>query len=264
MGTWPTVVDLSGLGMSVRGLPVISASQEIMRCYGSTPDELIEYVEEVFSGSEWAEIGVELQSVGRGSVETRLRPWGDARAWHLDFFPASWTEHPYDRVPAGRRAEVAAYVDTVASILDGRLRESDLRAVAAEGGAAAVDRLVRGRVERLDQRHAALDALHGSLVDESLRLPRWALDFMLCEVETLNADREWLGAAVVAYHHGSAGRRPENVFGGVSFVFTAGAVDLARGHRAHTPGSGPAALEQLVRDAEAKEAGLRACPDGGA
>lgn len=260
MGTWPTVVDVSGLGLSVRGLPVISASKEVMRCYGSDAEELIGYVDEVFSGTEWAAVGAELHSVGRGSVETRLRPWKGTCAWHLDFFPAAWTEHPYDRIPAERRAEVAAYADQVAGLLDSRLRESDLRGAAAEGGAAAVDRLVRGRVERLDQRHAALDALHSSLVNENLRLPHWALNFMLYEVETLNADREWVGAAVVAYHHGSAGRRPENVFGGVSFVFTNGSVDLARGHRAQTAGSWPTVLEELVRDYEAKEAAAERPP----
>ncbi|MFF4647732.1 hypothetical protein [Streptomyces sp. NPDC001389] len=251
MANLPTFVDLSSLGMTVRGLPVVSASEEITKCWGSATQELVEYVDEVFTGSQSqvAEVGAQLHTVGLGDVETRLRPWGEARAWHLDFFPAGWTNHPYDRVPAGRRAEVAAYTDMVAGALDSRLREGDLRAAAAEGGVAAVDRLVRARVERLDQRHAALDSLHSALLDETRHLPGWALDFLLYEVEDLNSDREWLGAAVVAYHHGSAGRRPENVFGGICYVFTEGAVDLARGRFAHTPGSVPAALERLVRDA---------------
>lgn len=34
---------------------------------------------------------------------------------------------------------------------------------------------------------------------------------------------------VLAYHHGSAGHRPETIFGGICYEFSTGTVDLARG-----------------------------------
>lgn len=247
-GSWPSVVDIAVLGLQVRGLPVIAASQAMMNSWRHDLEDLAECLGEVFSGTGYAEVGTELHQLSEGDAELRLRPWTGAQAWHLDFFPAGWSHHPYDGVPPERRVEVAAYTDQVAGLRDSRLRENDLRTASASGGAACVDGLVRERVGRLDQRHAALDLLHGSLVGEDLRLPHWALNFILHEIEDLNAEREWVGAAVLSYHHGSAGHRPDNVFGGVSFLFTHGSVDLARGHRAQAAGDWPALMRDLAHE----------------
>ncbi|MDJ0386009.1 hypothetical protein [Streptomyces sp. G-G2] len=252
--SWPTVVDITALGLRVRGLPVISASQGMMKSWAHDLEGLAEDFEEIFSGTQYAEVGSDLHQLGDGSAELRLRPWSGAQAWHLDLFLAGWSNHPYDGVPPERRVEVAAYTDQVAGLCDGRLRENDLRTAAANGGAAAVDRLVREQVERLDQRHGALDVLHGSLLDDDLRLPHWALNFMLHEIETLHGDREWLAAAVLTYHHGTAGNRPENVFGGIGFVFTHGSIDLARGNRAQTAGGWAGLMRAMAHEHNSDEA----------
>ncbi|MET9699985.1 hypothetical protein ABZY31_24110 [Streptomyces sp. NPDC006529] len=71
---------------------------------------------------------------------------------------------------------------------------------------------------------------------------------MLYEADDLHAEREWVGAAVVSNHHGSAGHRTENVFGGVTLVFTDGSVDLARGHHAQIAGSWSTILQDMVHE----------------
>jgi len=107
------------------------------------------------------------------------------------------------------------------------VQESDLREAAGAGGAPAVERLVRYHRDVLDRQYAALDTLLSDLVTSEGRLPAWAREVMHAEVQEHHMRREWLGSAVIAYLcGGSAGRRPDLVFGGVRYDFSAGSVDL--------------------------------------
>lgn len=105
-----------------------------------------------------------------------------------------------------------------------------LREAAGQGGAPAVERLVRDHRDVLDQHYAALDDLIDELADpENQRLFPWARELVYSEGQTHHMRREWLGSAALGYLcGGSAGHRPDTVSGGVRYDFRRGSVDLAR------------------------------------
>ncbi|TXS63824.1 hypothetical protein EAO76_40530 [Streptomyces sp. sk2.1] len=149
-----------------------------------------------------------------------LQPHGTA--WHANYFDAAWGSSQYRTVPAESRADVATYVDRTRELRWGLLQESDLRKEAAEGGFAAVDRLVRDLVGLQDEWFAALDGLHGALRSAAGTLPSWAEQFLREEAEELSTAREWLTSAVLAYHHGTAGRRPDTLYGRIGLSLLVG------------------------------------------
>ncbi|MFJ7201632.1 MULTISPECIES: hypothetical protein [unclassified Streptomyces] len=207
-------VDLSTLNLLVRGRPVASASTELFRGHGGRLDEVKETVEECFnSGGRWCEVSGDLHTISGGDGEIRLSLQSHGTAWYADYFDAAWGSRQYRTVPVESRTYVATYVDRTKTLRWGLLQESDLRKEAAEGGFSAVDRLVRDLVGLQDEWFAALDDLHGALLDSAGTLPAWAEQFLQEEAEELNTAREWLTSAVVAYHHGSAGRRPDTLYG---------------------------------------------------
>ncbi|MBK6017181.1 hypothetical protein [Streptomyces sp. MBT53] len=222
------VIDISPLDLIVLHRPVLSTSSELLRAHGGDLEELRLSIAEGFgTSSEWCEVGDELHTVTAGDAETRLRPRANTPAWDADYFHAGWSS-TYAEVPADRRALMAVYVDRLHDLDVSLLQEPDLRAAAADGGASAVDRLVRRHVSRADERHAALDGLISALINPDGILPNWAQDLVHREVDDLNMTREWLTSAVVAYHHGTAGRRPDTVFGGIRYDFACGSVNLVR------------------------------------
>lgn len=221
------VIDISALSLSLRHRPVLSASSDLVRSRDDSLEELRSDIAEAFGPDEkWCQVGNDLHTVSIGDSVIRLRLQPDTASWHADLFGAGWDNFEYACVPAERRAEVAAYVDRTKDLTEGLVQASDLRAAAAEGGFPAVDRLVRRHVGLLDERYAALDSLHSALLTSAGALPEWALEFVRSEAEDLNTAREWLTSAVVAYHHGSAGQRPDTLFGGVCFWFSASSVNL--------------------------------------
>ncbi|MGP3951228.1 hypothetical protein [Streptomyces sp. 7N604] len=223
------IIDISALNLSVGHRPVISASSDLVRARSGSLEEVRCAIAEGFGpDGEWCYVGNDLHTVSIGDAEIRLRLQSDTASWHADYFGAGWESSRYACVPAERRAEIAVYVDCTKGLKAGLVQESDLRAAAAEGGFPAVDRLVRRHIALMDEWYAALDSLHGALLTSAGALPAWALEFVRGEGEDLNSAREWLTSAVVDYHHGTAGRRPDTLFGGVCFVFSTGSVDLLR------------------------------------
>ncbi|MEU0845713.1 hypothetical protein ABZ370_40545 [Streptomyces sp. NPDC005962] len=200
----------------------------LQRSWGGDLDELRDCLLEHFSPVGYCEVGSDLHTVTLGSAETRLRSRPDDASWHADLFHAGWLDSPYKSVPTDYRRQVAAYVDRAHELNEGCLQESDLREAAGEGGAPAVERLVRRHREVLDQHYAALDTLVGDLVAPDGRLFPWARGLVHDEVQTHHMRREWLGSAAIAYLSGSSGQRPDTLFGGVRYDFRADSVDLAR------------------------------------
>ncbi|KUO22172.1 hypothetical protein [Streptomyces dysideae] len=225
-----SVIDISHLSLVVHQRPVASASAELVKCWSGDMDELKECILEHFApGASYCEVGNDLHSVTMGSAETRLRPRPGDASWHADLFHAGWHDFPYKDVPENYRRQVAAYVDRKYELHEGCVQESDLREAAGEGGAPAVERLVRYHRDVLDQQYAALDTLLNDLVTPEGRLSAWARELMHTEVQEHHMRREWLGSAVIAYLcGGSAGRRPDTIFGGIRYDFRAGSVELTR------------------------------------
>lgn len=221
-------IDISPLDLIVLHRPVLSVSSELLHAHCGDLEELRLSIAEGFgTSSEWCKVGEDLHTVTAGDAEIRLRPRADTPAWDADYFHAGWSG-TYAEVPADRRAPMAAYVDRLHDLDVSLLQASDLRAAAANGGASAVDQLVRRHVSRADARHAALDGLISALINPDGTLPNWAEDLVHREVDDLNMIREWLTSAVLAYHHGTAGLRPDTVFGGVRYDFACGSVNLVR------------------------------------
>ncbi|MDJ1132020.1 hypothetical protein [Streptomyces iconiensis] len=226
-----STVDISHLRLLVHQRPVASASEEIVRSHGDDLDDLREALREHFAPlGGYCEVGSDLHSVTIGSAETRLRPRLDGDSWHADLFHAGWLNSPYSGVPAEYRQQVADYVDRAHELDEGCLQESDLREAAGRGGAPAVERLVRDHRDVLDQHYAVLDDLIDELVapEGQWLFPR-ARELVYSEVQTHHMRREWLGSAALGYLcGGSAGHRPDTIFGGVRYDFRRGSVDLAR------------------------------------
>ncbi|MGA5564326.1 hypothetical protein ACPCUV_24615 [Streptomyces platensis] len=224
-----SLVDISHLRLVVHQRPVVSASAELTRCWAGDLGELRDCLLEQFAPvGNYCEVGSDLHTVTVGSAETRLRPRRDGASWHADLFHAGWLNYPYKSIPADYRRQVAAYVDRAHELDEGCLQESDLREAAGEGGAPAVERLVRGHRDALDQLYAALDALIDDLVAPDGVLFPWARALVHVEVQTHHMRREWLGSAAIGYLCGSAGQRPDTLFDGIRYDFRAGSVDLAR------------------------------------
>lgn len=225
-----SVIDISQLSLVVHQRPVVSASEELVRSWANDLDDLKECVLEHFApGANYCEVGKDLHSVTMGSVETRLRPRPGDASWHADFFHAGWCDSPFKDVPANYRPQVAAYVDRMHELGAGCVQESDLREAAGEGGAPAVERLVRYHRDVLDQQYAALDGLVGDLVTPQGQLPAWARELVHSQVQEHHMRREWLGSAAIGYLcGGSPGQRPDTIFGGVRYDFRVGSVDLTR------------------------------------
>ncbi|MFE3946203.1 hypothetical protein ACFXPV_30750 [Streptomyces sp. NPDC059118] len=207
------VVDLSRLNLLVCGRPVASASTELFRGHDGRLEDVKETFEACFSpSSHWCEVNGDLHTISGGDAEIRLSLQLHGTAWYADYFDAAWGSHQYRTVPVESRADVAMYVDRTKELRWGLLCESDLRKEAAEGGGAAVDCLVRYLVGLQDEWFAALDGLHDALLDPAGTLPAWAEQFLQEEAEDLSTAREWLTSAVLAYHHGTAGRRPDTLY----------------------------------------------------
>ncbi|WP_228984225.1 hypothetical protein [Streptomyces sp. DH12] len=249
--------DISSLKVQVRGRPVISASAELVHGHFHDLADLADSIREGFgSKGDWCEVGPDLHTVTWGDAEIRLRPAEGLAAWRADYFQAGWLGR-FDKVPEERRVDVARYVDRAADLTEGLLQASDLRAAAASGGLPAADRLVRRHVQLIDERYAALDHLVSDLLTDEGRLPAWALDVVHCQADDLNMAREWLGSAVVEFHHGTAGQRPVTIFGGVQFEFTNFLLNLVP-----TQGMGSCSHQDCAADAEATEREVLA-PVGG-
>ncbi|MEU1377943.1 hypothetical protein ABZ442_30465 [Streptomyces triculaminicus] len=222
-----SAVDVSALGLVFRHRPVVSASLDLTRAHADMEELGISITAGFGPLGEWCEVGNDLHTVTSGDWEIRLRLEPHTAAWHADYFGAAWgSGAKFEGVPAEYRVEVAAYVDRLEEVEEALLQEATLRAAAADGGPAAVDALVRHRVVLLDEQFAVLDRLHSVLITHAGTLPAWALQVVRREAEGLNSAREWLTSAVTAYHHGSAGRRPDTLFGGVVFEFSGGSVEL--------------------------------------
>ncbi|MFF8022225.1 hypothetical protein ACFZDJ_14080 [Streptomyces sp. NPDC007896] len=225
-----TVIDISVLDVAVRQRPVLTASPELVRGHGGDMDDLKLSIAEGFApDGRWCEVGGDLHTISIGDAEIRLRRLPDTVAWHADYFNAGWCSSKYEHVPAEHRRTVAMHVDRAAGLFEGLLQEADLRTAAAQGGPRAVDELVRHHVYLADQRHEALDTLLRDLTAPDGTLPVWARTLLHEEAEDLNMTREWLGSAVLDYHHGSAGYRPTTIFGGICFEFSTGVINLVRG-----------------------------------
>ncbi|KOT76385.1 hypothetical protein ADK70_38605 [Streptomyces rimosus subsp. pseudoverticillatus] len=225
-----TIVDISHLRLVVHQRPVTSASTELIRSCSGNLDEVRGCLLHHFAPfGNYCEVGHDLHSVSTGGAETRLRSRPDGTSWHADLFHAGWLNPPYEAVPADYRRHVAVYVDREYELNEGRLHESDLREAAGEGGAPAVERLIRRHRDALDQQYAALDSLIDNLVAPDRRPFPWARELVYDEVLEHHTRREWLGSAAIAYLCGdSAGQRPETILGGICYDFRAGSVDLTQ------------------------------------
>ncbi|GGK30212.1 hypothetical protein GCM10011583_72620 [Streptomyces camponoticapitis] len=110
------------------------------------------------------------------------------------------------------------------------LQGDDLRAVPGKGGAGAVDKLVRNHRPQLSEWYDALDHSLESVVQAAPDLPEWAVSVAKGELLDWHRTREYLTSAVLDYHHGDTGSRPETVFGNLRYHFSAGAsVELVPG-----------------------------------
>ncbi|MFD6989277.1 hypothetical protein [Streptomyces sp. NPDC059943] len=222
-----STIDISALALSFRDHPIATASTELVDSHGGDLEDLACAISESFTPEgEWCRVENDFHTVTMGSAETRLRLREETAAWHADLFHAGWQTHPYQDVPEEHRVHAAAYVDRTHELVVGLLQVSDLREAAGEGGFPVVDQLVRRHLGLLEERYAALDDLHSALTNDTGRLPEWAWTLVRHEAEDLHMAREWVCSAVVTYHHGTAGPRPDMIFGGICYPFSAGAVDL--------------------------------------
>lgn len=221
------VIDISELSVQVLRRPVRTVAAALLRAQSNRVDELAETLQESFADDgAWCQVGEDLHTITEMSAaEIRLRPSGDG-TWHGDFFPGCWNGDLLRQVPAADRHLVAPYIERTAPLNAGMLDVSELMSAAADGGAPAVDLMVREYVDAVDQHYAALDVLHGTIHHQHRGLPGWAEDLIRDEAEEICAAREWIGSAVLAYHHGSAGRRPDTLSGGITFRFTHGSILL--------------------------------------
>jgi len=238
-----TDVDISYVKLDILDRPVGTASLELIRSYGLMPgeleiDELVDHLVETFVlGEDWCTVGEDLHQVSSGSAEVRLRA-RDGSSWHADLFHANWGKFSdYENVPSDYRPVVATYVDRMRLLEFGVPQEADLRAAAAEGGAVAVDRIIQHCIRMLDRQIAAVDALHTGLHTPEGILPGWARRVVRQQAADWLFRREYVTSAVLGYHHGSTGSRPDTIDGGISFPFALGAFDILDGSAALDPDS---------------------------
>jgi hypothetical protein len=222
-------VDITDLHVSFAGLPVSSASADLVRGFSGDLDELGEWLREGFvDGSSWCRVGDAVHTVSDGAAEMRLVPRSDAPSWHADYFQAGWGSSEGARIPPEFRLQYAEYVDRRHKARESCLQGEDLRAVAATDGARGVDKLVRHHRAQLVEWYDALDHLLHS-VQTASDLPEWATSVAKDELLDWHRTREHLTSAVLEYHHGDAEPRPETVFGNLCFHFSTGSVELVPG-----------------------------------
>ncbi|MFB8090627.1 hypothetical protein [Streptomyces sp. NPDC055992] len=219
-------LDISVLNVSFAELPIASASPSVVRGFGGDLDELGEALRECFAdGASWCRIGNTVHTVTDGDAEFRLIPQADAPNWHVDQFPAGWGSRDGKRIPPEHRLQYARYVDRRSEAREACLQGKDLRAAAAKNGPAGVDRLVRHHCAQLAEWHEALDELIRS-VQTAASLPKWAETAAKEELLDWHRTREYLTSAVLEYHHGDTGPRPETVWGNLCFEFSTVSLEL--------------------------------------
>ncbi|MFJ8980202.1 hypothetical protein [Streptomyces sp. NPDC102282] len=219
-------LDITALNVSFADLPVSSASTAVVRGFGGDLDELEEALRECFAdGASWCRVGNTIHTVAAGDAEMRLVPQSDTPNWHVDYFHASWGSHEGKRIPPECRLHYARYVDRRYKARESCLQGKDLRAVAAKDGPGGVDRLVRHHRAQLAEWYDALDDLLRS-VQTAPDLPEWAKAAAKDELLDWHRTREYLTSAVLEYHHGDAGPRPETVWGNLRFDFSTVSLEL--------------------------------------
>ncbi|MGW1334557.1 hypothetical protein ACWD7B_09780 [Streptomyces rubiginosohelvolus] len=219
-------VNIAFLNLSFADLAITSASTDVVRGFGGDLVELEEWVREGFAdGASWCRIGNEAHTVSEGDAELRLVPRSDTPDWHLNYFHAGWESEEGKQIPPQYRLQYARYVDRRHEVREGCLTGKDLRVVAAKDGAEGVDLLVRHHRAQLTEWYKALDALLSS-VESTPDLPGWAKAVAKEELLNWHRTREYMTSAVMEYHHGDAGLRPETVWGNLRFDFSATSVDL--------------------------------------
>ncbi|MEU4507379.1 hypothetical protein [Streptomyces sp. NPDC024089] len=220
-------LDITALNIEFAGLPVASASAALVKGFGGDLDELREALREYFADdASWCRIGNAVHTVTEGDAEVRLVPRSDVPTWHADYFQAGWKSREGTRIPPEFRLEYARYVDHRRKTRESCLQGEDLRAVAAKDGAGGVDKLVRHHQAQLAAWYAALDQLLSS-VHTTEGVPEWVTSMASDELLDWHRTREYLTSAVLEYHHGDTGPRPETVLGNLCFHFSTIAVELA-------------------------------------
>ncbi|RZU37607.1 hypothetical protein EV284_2783 [Streptomyces sp. BK022] len=226
-------LDITALNVAFNGLPVTSASVALVSGYFGDLDELGESLREYFAdGASWCRVGNAVHTVSDGDAEVRLVPRSEVPTWHADYFRACWGSREGARIPPEFRPQYASYVDRRQETRESCLRGQDLRAVAAKDGAGGVDKLVRHHQTQLAEWYAALDQLLCSLhtaEDPTEDLPEWVTSVATDELLDWHRTREYLTSAVLEYHHGDSGPRPDTVFGNLRFDFSTVAVELVPG-----------------------------------
>jgi hypothetical protein len=219
-------VDITALNCSFAELPVSSASAELVRGSFGDLDDLGETLREVLADdASWCRVGLAVHTVTGDEAELRLVARSDAPTWHADYFHAGWRSAQGARIPPEFRPQYAAYVDRRHETRESCLQGENLRAVAATDGAGGVDNLVQHHRAQLAEWYDALDRLLQG-VQSGADLPEWATATAKEELLDWHRTREYLTSAVLDYHHGDDGPRPETVFGNLSFHFSTGSVEL--------------------------------------
>ena len=137
----------------------------------------------------------------------------------LASYPEAWADR-FSAVPAARLPAVGTYIEEVGAIPDvfdgldaGALQELARELPADGGGQTGVDRFVRAHLGYLSTWFTALDSLDAGLRDDAGLLPDWAEPIVRgIALDLFEADQA-LKAAVIEYHHGSAGLRLEPGYG---------------------------------------------------
>ncbi|MFJ2875562.1 MULTISPECIES: hypothetical protein [unclassified Streptomyces] len=221
-------LDITALNIAFDGLPVASASAALVNGFSGDLDELGTTLREYFADdASWCRIGDAVHTVAKGEGEVRLVPRSDATTWHADYFQAGWGSREGARIPPEYRLQYARYVDRRQKARESCLQGEDLRAVAAKDGAGGVDKLVRHHQAQLGEWYTALDQLLCSVHTAGDDAPEWATSMARDELLDLHRTREYLTSAVLEYHHGDTGPRPDTVWGNLRFDFSTFCVELA-------------------------------------
>ncbi|MEU5436410.1 hypothetical protein AB0G73_23950 [Streptomyces sp. NPDC020719] len=222
-------LDITALNVAFAGLPVASASAELVNGFSGDLEELGEALREHFAdGASWCRVGNAVHTVTDGSAEVRLAPRPDVPTWHADYFQASWGSGDGALIPPESRPQYATYVDRRYTARESCLQSEDLREAAATNGAGGVDKLVRHHQAQLAEWYAALDDFLRSVEppDDVEDFPGWVTSVVKAELLDWHRTREYLASAVLAYHHGDTGPRPETVWGNLCFHFSTATLEL--------------------------------------
>ncbi|MGX5397123.1 hypothetical protein ACWLMY_35335 [Streptomyces anulatus] len=224
-------LDISALGVEFAGLPVASASVELVDCWSGDLKELKEALTEWFTDdASWCRIGEDVHSMTEGSSETRLIPRPGAPGWHAEsVHVAGWRTPEGARIPTEYRWQYTRYADRRHETRESCLQEADLREAAAKDGAAGVDKLVRHQQAQLTKWYDALDEFISS-VHATEALPGWVAPVVGDELRDWHRTREFLTSAVMKYHHGDVAPRPDTVFNTLGSEFSTARFELAPDH----------------------------------